>query len=213
MLAYGIAPPILFPGTHLLTSRSTNRTIAITPGQLKSTPWEQTVKICRDYAIRGIETISQLPRGGDGKGPLRFVYISGNNAERDPTKKPLLLGDYCILRVCPVVQLTFIPKPTNLDTDISRSPQGEAESRILEYALQSKGAVEASVAKPGLINGPGKSSPILQRVFLTLIGLPKIQVSEISAALLQQVVGGFEKDTLLNADMVRIGQKVLGAEK
>jgi hypothetical protein len=105
-------------------------------------------------------------------------------------------------------QATYLPR-----SDISRFPQGEAESRILEYAQQSKGAVEACVAKPGLINGPGKSSPILQRVFLTLIGLPKIQVSEISAALLQQVVGGFEKDTLLNADMVRIGQKVLGAEK
>ncbi|GAB1312714.1 Nucleoside-diphosphate-sugar epimerase [Madurella fahalii] len=161
-------------------------TIAITPSQLKTTPWEQTVKVCRDYAIRGIETISQLPR--EGKGPLRFVYISGNNAERDQSKKPMILGDYCLLR-------------------------GEAEARILEYAKQSHGTVEACIAKPGLINGPGRSAPILQRIFLTVIGLPKIHVSDISAALVHQVVNGFEKDTLFSDDMVRIARKAGGEGK
>ncbi|KXX79209.1 hypothetical protein MMYC01_203694 [Madurella mycetomatis] len=163
-------------------------TIAITPSQLKTTPWEQTVKVCRDYAIRGIETISQLPRHSQNQKPLRFVYISGINAERDQSKKPMILGDYCLLR-------------------------GEAESRILEYAKNSNGAVEVCVAKPGLINGPGRSTPIVQRVFLTLIGLPKIQVSEISAALIHQVADGFEKETLLHEDLVRIGQKALGVQK
>ena len=83
----------------------------------------------------------------------------------------------------------------------------------MEYAQQTNGAVEAAIAKPGLINGPGKSSPILQRVFLALIGLPKIQVSDISAALIHQVVNGFEKDTLLNGDMVRIAEAVLGGQQ
>lgn len=74
----------------------------MTPSQLKTTPWERTVKVCRDYTARGIETISQLSRG-DGradKAPMRFVYISGSSAERDQTKKPLILGDYLLLRVC-----------------------------------------------------------------------------------------------------------------
>ncbi|KAK4110896.1 hypothetical protein N656DRAFT_790777 [Canariomyces notabilis] len=162
-------------------------TIAITPSQYRSFPWEQVVKVCRDYALRGVETISQLPRDGQGK-PFRFVYVSGNNAERDPNKKPMILGDYCLMR-------------------------GEAEARILEYASKSNGTVEACIAKPGVINGPGKESTLFKRAFFSLIGVPKIHVSEISAALLSQVVNGFEKDTLMSEDLSRIGQKVLAEKK
>lgn len=82
-----------------LTWRLTDRTIAVTPSQLKTTPWKHTVKVSRDFAIRGIETIAQLPRNGTAKNPFRFIYMSGNNAERDQTKKPMILGDYCLLRV------------------------------------------------------------------------------------------------------------------
>ncbi|GAB1317954.1 hypothetical protein MFIFM68171_08164 [Madurella fahalii] len=163
-------------------------TIAITPSKSKATPWEQTVKVCRDYAVRCIETLSQLPRDGQAKAPLRFVYISGSNAERDQSKKPMILGDYCLMR-------------------------GEAESRILKFAKKSNGAVEACVAKPGLISGPGKPAAILQRVLLSFIGVPGIKVSEVSAALVHQVVNGFEKETLLNEDMVRISQGVLEGQK
>lgn len=50
---------------------------------------------------------------------------------------------------------------------------------------------------------------MLQKAFFAIIGRPKIQVSEISAAMLYQVVNGFETDTLVIADMVRDGQKFL----
>ncbi|KAH6649263.1 hypothetical protein F5144DRAFT_2248 [Chaetomium tenue] len=162
-------------------------TIAITPSQLKTTPWEHTVKVCRDFAIRGVETMAQLPRSG-GKNPFRFIYVSGNNAERDQTKRPMILGDYCLLR-------------------------GEAETLVLECAKKSNGAVEACIAKPGIIGSPEKQTPMLQKAFFAIIGLPKIQVSEISAAMLRQVVNGFETDTLVNADMVRDGQKFLTEHK
>ncbi|KAK4040776.1 protein FMP52, mitochondrial, partial [Parachaetomium inaequale] len=163
-------------------------TIALTPGKAQTTPWEQTVKICRDYAVRGIETIAKLPRDGEGKQPLRFMYISGHAAERDPNKKPWILGDYCLMR-------------------------GEVESHILDSAKQSDGAVEAAVAKPGLIAPPGKLVPLLRSAVMSLIGLPKLKVGEIAAALLHQVVNGFEKDTLLNEDMVRIARGISGAQK
>ncbi|KAM7212106.1 hypothetical protein V8F06_012506 [Rhypophila decipiens] len=158
-------------------------TIAVTPSQLSSTPWETTVKICRDYAIKGIENIAALPRTGSK--PFRFVYISGANAERDPAKKPFFLGEYCVLR-------------------------GEAESLVLEFAKKSNGTVEAAVAKPGIISGPGRETALVKKLFFGLIGLSKIRVYEIAAALVDQVVNGFEKDTLENVDMVRIGGKVLG---
>jgi len=160
--------------------------IAVTPSQLKKMPWEEARKICLDYTLTGLETIAQLPRGSAGKS-LHFLYISGANSERDPSKKPWVLGDYCLMR-------------------------GEAESRILDYAKESKGAVEACVAKPGLIGAPGRTGLLMQAVQTvgrSIIGLPKVDVSEIAATLLDQAVKGFDKDTLLNEDLIRIGQKAL----
>lgn len=61
-------------------------------------PREQVIKISRDYAVKCLETLSQLPRGVDQK-PLRFIYISGHLAQRDQSSKPLVLGDYRLLRV------------------------------------------------------------------------------------------------------------------
>jgi hypothetical protein len=65
--------------------------------------------------------------------------------------------------------------------------------------------VEACAAKPGLIDGPGKEKRVVP-------GLPSIELREIAAALLDQVINGFEKDTLSNDDMVRSGQKVLAEQ-
>lgn len=83
--------------------------------------------------------------------------------------------------------------------------QGEAESLILAFAEQSNGALQAQIAKSGFINAPGKVIPKVE-------GLPVIELQDISAALLDQVVGGFEKDTLVSDDMTRIGRKALGKE-
>lgn len=83
--------------------------------------------------------------------------------------------------------------------------QGEAESRILEFAEQSNGKVQSQVAKPGIIATPG-------RVLPNVPGLPKIELTDIAAALLDQVINGFEKDTLSNDDMIRIGQKALAGQ-
>ena len=70
----------------------------MTPSQLKTTPWEEVRKVCVDYTMTGLETIAQLPRDSAGK-PFRFIYTSGAKSERDPSKKPWVLGDYCLMRV------------------------------------------------------------------------------------------------------------------
>ena len=83
------------------------RTIAIVPIKLKTVDWEQTCKISRDYALKGIETISHLPREGK-KTPLKFIYMSGYGSVRDQSsKKPLFYGDYSLMRVC--IPLFFPP--------------------------------------------------------------------------------------------------------
>ncbi|KAI9745725.1 MAG: hypothetical protein M1818_001261 [Claussenomyces sp. TS43310] len=164
--------------------------IAITPSQLKKMPWEEVRKICLDYTVTGLETIAELPRDSAGK-PLRFIYTSGSSSERDQSKKPWVLGNYCLMR-------------------------GEVESRVLDYAKESRGAVEACVAKPGLIDAPGRTGLVMkavQTVGRSIIGLPKVDVRDIAATLLEQAVKGVEKDTLLNEDLIRIGQKALADEQ
>lgn len=76
-----------------------SRLIGVTPAKLKQYTWEQVRMICYEYALYAADTFAKLPREGKPE-PLRFIYVSGSNAERDPAKKPWILGDYCLLRVC-----------------------------------------------------------------------------------------------------------------
>ena len=93
---------------------------------------------------------------------------------------------------------------------VERLSQGETENRVLAFAAERKGQVEACVAKPGLITTPGQ---VLKRMFATVMwyvmGLPSVSVAEIAAAMLHEVVHGFEKEPLGNEDLVRIGQRAL----
>jgi hypothetical protein len=86
---------------------------------------------------------------------------------------------------------------------------------VLDYAKESNGAVEVCVAKPGLIIAPGRSSiafGIFMTVVRTVVGFGKVDVSQIAAALIDQAVNGIEKETLLNDDLVLMGEKILKDE-
>ena len=66
------------------------------------------------------------------------------------------------------------------------------------------------MAKPGIITAPGQ---YLKTAFATVMkyamSLPNVNVSEVSAAMLHEVVHGFEKEPLGNDDLVRIGRLAL----
>lgn len=84
--------------------------------KLKELPWEETVKISRDYAITAIETLAQLPRK-QPRQPLRFIYMSGHFAPRDRTQHMTVLVDngmmeYGFLRVCGGHPSPYILRPT-----------------------------------------------------------------------------------------------------
>jgi hypothetical protein len=67
-----------------------------------------------------------------------------------------------------------------------------------------------------MIEAPGRASfpgVILKPIVRSIVGIPKVDVSEISATLIDQAVNGFEKETLLYEDLVRIGSKVLADQK
>lgn len=63
-----------------------------------------------------------------------------------------------------------------------------------------------------MIDGPGRKNIVMKAVqdaAARLSVVSVVQVSEVAAAMLDQTINGIEKDTLLNDDLVRIGQKAL----
>ncbi|OKL59731.1 hypothetical protein UA08_05038 [Talaromyces atroroseus] len=160
--------------------------VAVTPSKSKEMPFERARKICSDFTIAGLKIMTPISNK-----PFRFIYTSGAKTEQDPAKKPWILGDYCLMR-------------------------GQVESLVLDYAKQSEDAVQACVTKPGLINAPGRlglAMSFATTIGRTLIGLPKVEVTEIAATLLDQAVNGIEKEILLNEDLIRIGQKALTEQR
>ncbi|EXK83090.1 hypothetical protein FOQG_12608 [Fusarium oxysporum f. sp. raphani 54005] len=159
--------------------------IGVTPGKLKQYNWDQVRMICYEYALYAADTFAKLPREGNPD-PLRFIYVSGCNAERDPAKKPWILGDYCLLR-------------------------GQVEKQIIERAHLSDGRMQVLVTKSGMVNDPdmGFLKQGLRWFSHAVINIPNIGRTELVAGLLDQSITGFGKDTLSNAEMVEIGKKAL----
>lgn len=82
------------------------------------------------------------------------------------------------------------------------------------FAKEHSDHVEAQIVKPGLITSTATltraaSSALLKGLSLMVGFIQSLTVQEISAAMLSQVVNGFEKDVLGTDDLKRIGQDVL----
>ncbi|KAF8206153.1 hypothetical protein K438DRAFT_1816669 [Mycena galopus ATCC 62051] len=158
-------------------------TVAITPAKSKRLPFDEVTRVCQGFTLAGL---SALRDAGVGR-PFRYIYMSGSSGERDQSKKPYVLAEYSLMR-------------------------GETENRVLEFAAEHKDeGFEACVVKPGLITRSLASSFLAAGI--KLIGFPSVSLEEISAAMVHQVVHGFEKDPLQNEDLVRIGRKALGTGK
>ncbi|KAL6823943.1 hypothetical protein V8C43DRAFT_79494 [Trichoderma afarasin] len=167
---------------HLSNADACIWLMAVTPRNSSKMPWDEVRKICSDYTIAGLEELSKAPRNNTTK-PLRFVYVSGANAERDQSKKPWVLGDYCLMR-------------------------GEVETRVLDFAKNSNNAIEACVVKPGLIRDPQQGNIVtntFQNVLTSVISLPIVYLHDVAATLLSQATEGIEKETLECDDITRIG--------
>lgn len=79
----------------------------MTPSKLKTQPWEDTVKISKDYATTAIDTLAKLPR--KQASPLRFVYMSGHFALRERTEQSKILQDRGMLEYGYVRVSTYLP--------------------------------------------------------------------------------------------------------
>lgn len=85
---------------------------------------------------------------------------------------------------------------------------------VLKIGEESNEAVEVGVAKPGLIMKPGLSlASVAATIGQAISVLSTVGLEECAAAMLDQAVNGFEKETILNEDLKRIGKKVLEEQK
>ena len=198
------------------------RTIAVVPLKHHTvSSFDEIRKISLDFAIKGIETISQLPRG-ETKIPLRFIYMSSSGSVREDEggKKPFYLGEYTLMRVrhpifcfSPIVYVCLLHL-SDLTDNITK--QGEAESRILQFARKSGGKVQACVARPGVITDKERDGMYKKiRVSMAaLMGIPRVEVDIAAMALLEVGLrdGGLEMEVFENEDLVRIGRVVGGGD-
>ncbi|KAI1780703.1 putative nucleoside-diphosphate-sugar epimerase [Hypoxylon cercidicola] len=153
-------------------------TVAIAPSKSKMYNFEEVKRVCQTCTLAGLKTMHQ---SGLSK-PFRFFYMSGAGNEQDPTKTLQYQSQY-------------------------RHMRGETETKVL--ALANELDVEAAIAKPGFITAPGD---ILKSVIGTAVqwslGVPSISVVDLAAALIDQVVNGFEKEQLLPEDLAKIARRM-----
>ncbi|KAI1454778.1 NAD(P)-binding protein [Annulohypoxylon moriforme] len=153
-------------------------TVAITPSKSKMYDFEEVKRICQTCTLAGFNAIYD---SGIAK-PFRFLYMSGVAAERDQTKTPQFQPQYSLMR-------------------------GDTETKVLALASGLDGA-EACVAKPGYITAPGQIMKSVAGTMIQLVaGIPSISVVDLSKAMLDQVVNGFEKEPLMPEDLARIAKK------
>ncbi|RYO99413.1 hypothetical protein DL764_006808 [Monosporascus ibericus] len=97
--------------------------------------------------------------------------------------------------------------------EVKRIMRGETEKILQEFGAEHR-EVDVHIVRPGMVWSSitfwrsvqaniFRATNVLTRV------IPNISLTELSAAILDQVVRGFEKEALSNADLVRIGGAAL----
>lgn len=92
--------------------------------------------------------------------------------------------------------------------------QGQTEKMVQDFSRDHKG-VEVQIVRPGMILSSINSWRILQGNMIRASNyitsaVPNIDRTDLSAALLSQVIHGFDGDILSNSDLVRIGGVAMG---
>ncbi|KAJ2905282.1 hypothetical protein MKZ38_005795 [Zalerion maritima] len=160
-------------------------TVAVTPFRASNLAFAEVTRVCQTCTIAGFEAMYEA---GPAR-PFRFVYFSADGTPRDLSKKPRIMGDYQIMR-------------------------GETEHMVLDLPKKYDG-VEVCIAQPGVVtNSTTWSRAVVASVFratntVTRV-FPNVSRTQLAAAVLNQAIRGFEKETLSNTDLEEIVDDVLG---
>ncbi|KAI1837498.1 hypothetical protein DTO006G1_2976 [Penicillium roqueforti] len=159
-------------------------TVAVTPFRTSSFDFAEVKRVCQDCTLAGFKAMYEA---GPAK-PFRFIYFSADGTPRDPIKRPAIMGDYQVMRC-------------------------ETELMVIKLPEEYPG-VEICIAQPGVVvNSTTFGRSVLASVFHVLNAftrtIPNIDREELSAAVLDLAVKGFDQETVKNNDLVRLGQAVL----
>ncbi|CRG89505.1 hypothetical protein PISL3812_06541 [Talaromyces islandicus] len=159
--------------------------LAVTPSQSRSMDFAEVTTICHDYTINGIQNMIKVVNK-----PFRFIYVSGILTERDQNKVLPYMGEYRHLR-------------------------GRTENCLLDIAKEHSPNVQVTVTKPGAIDAPGvkeTSDAMLKSLFSMFGYYPRVHVSELAAAMIDQCQNGITKDPLWSDELAELGKRVLKEE-
>ncbi|KAJ5780364.1 hypothetical protein N7457_005524 [Penicillium paradoxum] len=158
-------------------------TVSPIPLQTDRFGFSEVSRAWHDYTKIGFEAMYEA----GPVHPFRFMYVRTEKFE-DSTWKPVMKVDYQVMR-------------------------RNTELTVLKFPTEKEG-VEVCIAQPGVIVKSTIWSTGLMANICRIINIfgrpvPEIYPNELAAAVLNQVMDGFEKETLLDSDLVRIGQKAL----
>lgn len=71
------------------------RTVAVTPIKGMNMDFAEVKRVCQTCTLEGFKAIQEAKPAK----PFRFVYFSAEGLPQDPLAKPLLLGEYRLMRV------------------------------------------------------------------------------------------------------------------
>lgn len=75
--------------------------------------------------------------------------------------------------------------------------------------------MQVAVTKPGAIDAPSirETSDVMLKSLFNMFGYsPRVHVSELAAAMIDQCLNGITKDTLWSEDLAEIGKRLLKEE-
>ncbi|PWY73033.1 hypothetical protein BO70DRAFT_364783 [Aspergillus heteromorphus CBS 117.55] len=159
-------------------------TVAVTPFRTGSFDFAEVKRVCQDCTLAGFKAMYEA---GPTR-PFRFLYFSADGTPRDPSKKPAIMGDYQVMRC-------------------------ETELMVLHLPAEYPG-VEVCIAQPGVVvNSTSVSRAVVASLFRVVNtftrSIPNIHRAELSAAVLDLAVKGFDKETVTNTELVCRGQAAL----
>ncbi|KAH8698672.1 hypothetical protein BGW36DRAFT_376574 [Talaromyces proteolyticus] len=159
--------------------------LAVTPTKSRSMDFADVTTICHDYTVNGMQIMAAVANK-----PFRFVYVSGVLIERDQSKVLPHMGEYRLMR-------------------------GRTENFLVDFAHKNAPDVQVTVTKPGAIDAPSirETSDAMVKALFNMFGhTPRVHVSELAAAMIDQCQNGITNDPLWSSKLAEIGKKVLKAE-
>ncbi|KAJ5358909.1 uncharacterized protein N7496_011322, partial [Penicillium cataractarum] len=163
-------------------------TVAVTPFRSGNFDFDEVKRVCQSCTMTGLQAMYEAQQGR----PFRFMYLSAEGTPDDTTKKPIFMGDYQIMR-------------------------RETELQVREFSKNHTN-IETCIARPGVVTnsktwGRAALASMLQVTNYFWRFIPNVSRRELAAAVLSQVLHGFNGEMLSNEDLGRIGQELLRAKE